>query len=720
MLGHLFYRFLPFGTPGFRVNCLSCVCGATAALLLFLFCQRWYAARGYRASCGWALLAAGCWAFSPLLWQYHVQAEVFSLNNLIVAAQFLLAQLHSEACMPVTAPGASDTDPVSDARRLRARSIARLGALLVGLGFSNQHAVVFYSVPIVVAVLITDASTHANVMEASFFLQLAACGLLGLTPYLLMPWSASRGELPQLGSWGDQRTVEGLIRHFLRREYGTFRLYSGSDAVYTSMLTWIRLYGASLSENFLVVGPLLLLAGLLCALRAWRRDSMGALVAGCLLFYFIIFHTLANLNINDKTLLGVHMRFWMQAHLLSSALMVPGAKMLLQLGSRLDLDPSRTPPSWQVLAGAAAVVSLQGGLHYKVSDQSGNYYFEQYGRSMLAGAGADAIVLSKGDNVVNTMRYLQRCENHRLDVRLVDQSMMSHAWFKVMHGPHLPGVVFPGDVAYFAKEDNLKPYSTADFLEHNYKDRGPHIYICGGFKEFDDIGGKAFQGAGDFRTIPAGVCERIVRSSEWRSVDPRQVLRENAPLDIHHLYTKKTLKSLYVPELSEITSMPKDSRVRVQLEKYDARTWERSIHTHSTQAVQRLAHWLVMWSQRNDDNTDAFELSLKIITESFKMWPDTDLHLSSIAHRLYAIGCARLMNKRAQKGNMTMTFKVQKKDCNSQLVVEHMRQYIALEALDPNPKSRLNTDTEKKIVRSHTHTHAHAHARACMPACMYI
>ncbi|MGB1606932.1 MAG: DUF2723 domain-containing protein, partial [Promethearchaeia archaeon] len=97
LLGHIFFRLVPGGSPGFRVNCLSCVCGAGAALLLFLFCQRWYSARGHRASCGLALLAAGLWAFSPLVWQYHVQAEVFSLNNLLVAAQFYLAHLHHQA-----------------------------------------------------------------------------------------------------------------------------------------------------------------------------------------------------------------------------------------------------------------------------------------------------------------------------------------------------------------------------------------------------------------------------------------------------------------------------------------------------------------------------------------------------------------------------------------------------------------------------------------------
>ena len=145
MLGHLFFRFLPLGTPGFRINCLSCLCGASATMTLFFFCQRWYASRGYRASCGWALLVAGSWALSPLLWQYHVQAEVFSLNNLIVAVQFLLAQLHHETCDRTS----SNSD--EQHRKRRARTLARLGALAVGLGFSNQHAIVFYSFPIVIA-----------------------------------------------------------------------------------------------------------------------------------------------------------------------------------------------------------------------------------------------------------------------------------------------------------------------------------------------------------------------------------------------------------------------------------------------------------------------------------------------------------------------------------------------------------------------------------------
>ena len=296
MLGHLFYRFLPFGTPGFRVNCVSCLCGAVATFLLFTFCQRWYCSRGYRASSGWAFLVAGSWALSPLVWQYHTQAEVFSLNNVIAALHFLLAQLHHEACAPL-----SGTEE-ADRQRQRARTWCCLGALSVGVGLSNQHAIIFYSLPVILTVYLRDACVHGNVLEGPFFAKLCACGLVGLTPYLFLVWSASRNDLAQLGSWGDQRTLSGFLTHFLRTEYGTFKLYSGKDAKYTSIFKWMHLYTCNVSDNFLVVGTVLLPAGLIATLQYALKESTGGLVAGAFLFYWIAFHNLANLPADDQVM----------------------------------------------------------------------------------------------------------------------------------------------------------------------------------------------------------------------------------------------------------------------------------------------------------------------------------------------------------------------------------------------------------------------------------
>ena len=175
------------------------------------------------------------------------------------------------------------------------------------------------------------------------------------------------------------------MKHFLRREYGTFRLYSGTDAAYTSILTWVRLYLSNLAENFSLAAPLLILAGLVSVLRTGRGDRTGLLVAGSLMFYWLVFHNLANLPTDDLVLLGVHMRFWMQAHMLAATLLVPGCMGLVAVLTGCDAAAAPLQ-SAHVLAGAVAVVAVQGGMHLRVSDQSNNFYFEQYGRSMLAAA----------------------------------------------------------------------------------------------------------------------------------------------------------------------------------------------------------------------------------------------------------------------------------------------------------------------------------------------
>ncbi|KAJ1490497.1 hypothetical protein T484DRAFT_1777241, partial [Baffinella frigidus] len=97
MTGHLLTHLIPIGTPGFRVNCVSCACGAAAVLFFFLFCQRWFASRGLRFSSSLALLPAGLMAFAPLFWQYHTQAEVFSMNNMFICLQLLLLQMFAKA-----------------------------------------------------------------------------------------------------------------------------------------------------------------------------------------------------------------------------------------------------------------------------------------------------------------------------------------------------------------------------------------------------------------------------------------------------------------------------------------------------------------------------------------------------------------------------------------------------------------------------------------------
>jgi hypothetical protein len=109
-----------------RVNLLSALCDAAPPCLLF---RAVLLLTGDRAA---GLLAAGAFAFAPLVWPYAITAEVFALNNLFVAGL-----LYWSARAPAR----------GRARRRRrcARSIS--ATFWLSLGLANHHTLVFFSVP---------------------------------------------------------------------------------------------------------------------------------------------------------------------------------------------------------------------------------------------------------------------------------------------------------------------------------------------------------------------------------------------------------------------------------------------------------------------------------------------------------------------------------------------------------------------------------------------
>src|SRR6185369_13085064 len=188
MLAHAF-TWLPSGSIAWRVNLLSAVCDAGAATLLFAIVRRF--SRDTAAAAAAALL----FAFSPLIWTYATQAEVFALNNLFVAMLLWLVLRWSEA---------------PDDRH------ARLIAFAAGLGLSNHHTFVLVCVPVAAWMGIVS---RGDVLRPRKLAVLAACSVAGLLPYLYLPLAARHATTL---SWGDPSTVAGFFDVLLRRDYGTF------------------------------------------------------------------------------------------------------------------------------------------------------------------------------------------------------------------------------------------------------------------------------------------------------------------------------------------------------------------------------------------------------------------------------------------------------------------------------------------------------------------
>jgi hypothetical protein len=153
---------------------------------------------------GGVIFAIGTLAFSPLFWQYAITAEVFALNNLFAAAIVYLTVLFT---------------------KMRQIPIALLGAFVCGLAICNQHTIILFEIPLI---LWTMVLLRKRVYRNPWLvIQLSFCFIAGLLPYSYLPYIATHA--PKQGSWGHLVTLQGLIHHFLRRDYGTFKLYSGNS-----------------------------------------------------------------------------------------------------------------------------------------------------------------------------------------------------------------------------------------------------------------------------------------------------------------------------------------------------------------------------------------------------------------------------------------------------------------------------------------------------------
>ncbi|MBA4388845.1 MAG: hypothetical protein C0404_12755 [Verrucomicrobia bacterium] len=429
LLGKLF-TFIPFGSIAWRVNLLSAVADAGAAVLVFLGVVR------LTRNVWPGLFSAGLFAFSPLIWRYAVIAEVFPLNNFFVALLFYLAIRYEQE---------------------RGRAIAYAGALAVGLGLSNHHALLFYGVPLCLWILWIGRKELWNLRS---ILILTGLFGLGFLPYLHL---LVAGSHERLASWGDTGNIAGFVHHFLRKDFGTLKLGNPELGQESQLVSGLTLYAKNVPVELLYIGPLLAIVGLLAGLRKGGRTGFVAFSALAFCFYMVVFHYLANLPIQQEFYQDIHSRFWQQANLPVCIWAGLGVAWMLAFVER---RPASLGVVCRVLV--VAMATLQVALNYRREDQSRNVLFRDFGRAVLGPLPKDALLITRGDLWVNTVRYLQLCENVRPDVCLLDVEFLKTDWMKSRAARHYPGIVLPGR-AY--RPDEMHPggeyYSLLNLIEAN-------------------------------------------------------------------------------------------------------------------------------------------------------------------------------------------------------------------------------------------------------------
>jgi hypothetical protein len=391
LLGHAMSR-LPLGPLAFRVNLLSALCGAATVALVSLIARRisgqWMAAVG----------AAALIAVQPLYWEWSLVAEAFALNAML-AAGFLYALVRWHEV-----PG--------DLRWLI------VAATAFGSGLANHLTIVCLAPAVLPGVWRHRAVVAARPSVVGWCAAALGAGLLF---YLYLPWAAARQ--PYL-NWGHISSARQLVYHVLRLDYGAMLTSAPAATIASNTSDRVLLFFSSFT--WLEAG--LVVLGLGVAFRRARTYFWIAILSAGLAGP--VFAAVANIDVSITGHAWVLRRFFVLPHVILAPLVALG--LVAIAGAILRVAPAGVRP--RVLAGVTAALMIWLGVdatrRFPTLDERENHLARTYGEDILATLDPGSVLLASGDDVIQSIAYLQAVEHQRPDVTLVMLGHLSRSeWY---------------------------------------------------------------------------------------------------------------------------------------------------------------------------------------------------------------------------------------------------------------------------------------------------
>lgn len=357
----------------------------------------WRACLNHRAHELGAGIATALYAFGAGAWIQSTHAEVFAMHAAVASG-----------IVAVAGP------------RSRVTGATRVGVLaaLAGIGLANNHTIVGLAPIGLYGVVI-------GIREAERTARAWAAGPFGLVIGSLVQLQLvfTGGAAGTRWAWGDTGSLDGLVHHLLRRDFGTFQLgiYEGGAGL---PMRHIELLFGTVIEHYLYVGALVAVLGLIAVVREGRsggeaRDRWGLAMLG-LAFVLVGPVLLSRFNLSPD---GVARHVVERFHLLPALLVAPW----VALGADRVIRP--IAPRLPVIATAVAVAYVSIVARFDDVREHHRPTVEIYLRNVAGSVPSGSVLLGTGDHRLYGFLYVHRALGKMHDVTYVDVRMLLHPWY---------------------------------------------------------------------------------------------------------------------------------------------------------------------------------------------------------------------------------------------------------------------------------------------------
>lgn len=301
---------------------------------------------------------------------------------------------------------------------------------LAGLAMGVHQTIVLLLPAWFLIIILTDWRMITRVKE---LILTTAFALLGFSVHLYLPIRALSNPLL---NWGDSKTVEQFLWHFLRKGYPS------EPPVRSLSLMWAQIKAFNVSHEFTWLGVVLTLLGLL---YLWRRNRILFIAYFVSVAAFLL--VIAGYFNTPFEMIFLTEEFFTPLYLLTAVTIGVGLFSLLGFATRTARLPERIGyPVYGVIALLFFTLpSALCAVNYFENDQHSNYIAFDYATNSLRSLPQNSIMFTWGDSGAFPLWYLQGVERMREDVDLP-------------HTPHLVFNWYLDSMPRLFKDTNIRKY----------------------------------------------------------------------------------------------------------------------------------------------------------------------------------------------------------------------------------------------------------------------